>query len=184
MNRGLPSIVLLSALSIAAVTAACGDDAEVVDTRPPGSTEPAPAPQPNADGPVLIYEATGGCQMMGPNCPRFEVYADGTVEIFRAGENEPAEATGSVDAAAVAAFFAVADVEAADFDTFVGGLGEGTCQACLDGVDIQLDVKLNGASESLNSSVVSFDPGEPFFAALDTLMAKVFTVGELAVEQR
>lgn len=120
--------------------------------------------------------------MMGPNCPKFVVYDDGTVEIYRGGEDGPAEVTGSIDPAALQAFFTVAEAE--DFDALLERLPPGTCQACLDGVDIQLDVKLNGENESLNSTVVAFDEGEPFFAALTTLIEEVASVGELPIEQR
>jgi len=119
---------------------------------------------------------------MGPNCPKFVVYADGTVEIYRAGEQEPAEVTGSIDPSALAAFFDVAEAE--DFDALIERLPPGTCQACVDGVDIVLDVKLNGENESLNSTVVAFDESEPFFAALNTLIEQVGAVGELPIEQR
>jgi hypothetical protein len=180
MIRRIPAVVLLATLAVTA----CGDDSDATDTTSTESSSPGSTPPSSADGPVLIYEATGGCQMMGPNCPRYEVFADGRVEIYRGGENEPAEVTGTVDAETVAAFLATADREASDFDAFVERLGEGTCLACLDGVDILLDVKINGKSQSLNSTVVSFDSSEPFFEALDTLIAEVSAVGELPIEQR
>jgi hypothetical protein len=176
----------LRALTLFAVVvlavAACGDDsASSTDESTPSTA--APTTTPPADGdPVLVYEATGGCQMMGPNCPKFVVYPDGKVEVYRAGEQGPAEVTGTVDPASVQAFLDVAEAE--DFDALVGRLPPGTCQACVDGVDILLDVKLNGQTESLNSSVVAFEESEPFFAALTTLIDQVSAVGELPIEQR
>lgn len=179
-RRSLRALTLLASVVLA--VSSCGDDAGSTSS----SVETTPSPTttaPQADGdPVLVYEATGGCQMMGPNCPKFVVYPDGKVEIYRAGEQGPAEVTGTIDLEALAAFLAVAEAE--DFDALVDRLPPGTCQACVDGVDILLDLKLNGQTESLNSSVVAFDEGEPFFAALTTLIEQVSAVGELPIEQR
>jgi hypothetical protein len=179
-----PSPVLILLASFVLVVSACGDDSDPASSN--AATTPstaAPTTTPPAEGdPVLVYEATGGCQMMGPNCPKFVVYPDGTVEIYRAGEQRPAEVTATIDPAALAAFLTVAEAE--DFDALVERLPPGTCQACVDGVDILLDVKLNGQTESLNSTVVAFDEREPFFAALTTLIEQVSAVGELPIEQR
>jgi hypothetical protein len=165
------------------LVSACGDDSDSASSTVESTPTTAPATTAQADGdPVLVYEATGGCQMMGPNCPKFVVYPDGTVEIYRAGEQGPAEVTGTIDSAALEAFLAVAEAE--DFDALIERLPPGTCQACVDGVDILLDVKLNGKTESLNSTVIAFDEGEPFFAALTTLINQVSAVGELPIEQR
>ena len=40
-------------------------------------------PDPGADQIVVVVESSGGCAQLGPNCARFIVYGDGTVETHR-----------------------------------------------------------------------------------------------------
>ncbi|MDO9175425.1 MAG: hypothetical protein Q7V62_11525, partial [Actinomycetota bacterium] len=83
--------------------AACGSDSDS------GSSDTTTAPPAPVE--ALRYEANGGCQMMGPNCATWVVYTDGRVEIFRTGENAPAEITGSIPEAEISAWLeSVADL--------------------------------------------------------------------------
>lgn len=161
--------------------AACGDDSPTTaptaaPTTGPTTTEPAEKVE------AVRYETIGGCQMMGPNCGTWVVYADGTVEIYRTGENEPAEITGSIPAAEIAAY--LESVKGTDFQALAEEVGPGTCQACLDGVDITLTLGLDSGPVVLESTVVNFDLEHPFFVNLETLMNDVWAVGELPIEQR
>ena len=129
----------------------------------------------------MRYEVNGGCQMMGPNCATYVIYTDGTVEIYRTGENLPAEVTGNIPAEEIAAYLdSVKDV---DFQALAEEVGPGTCNACVDGVDMKVTIGLD-EPVVLDSTVVNFDPENQFFMALDSLMQDVYAVGELPIQQR
>ncbi len=155
--------------------AACGGDNKTtqnttVETVTPERTE------------VLRYETTGGCLMMGPNCATYVVYSDGTVEIYRTAENSPAEMVGSIPAAEVSAF--VDSVNDTDFDALAVEVGPGTCNSCVDGIDITLILTLPAGPTELDSTIINFDLSKDFFANVETLMTDVRAVGELTIQQR
>ncbi len=131
---------------------------------------------------MLRYETTGGCLMMGPNCATYVVYSDGTVEIYRTGENAPAEVVGSIPAAELSAF--VDSVKDTDFQGLVGKVGPGTCNSCVDGIDIKATIALSDGPIELDSTVVNFDLSHSLFANLESLMEDVRAVGELELQQR
>ncbi len=175
----LTRAALLITTSLVAL-AACGDDATSTSSD---STAAAPSetttPAERAVG--LRYEVNGGCQMMGPNCATFVIYTDGTVEIYRTGENAPAEVTGSIPAAEISAYLdSIKDV---DFQALAEEVGPGTCQACVDGVDTKVTIGLD-EEVLLDSTIVNFDIENQFFANLDSLMQDVYAVGELPIQQR
>ena len=120
--------------------------------------------------------------MMGPNCPTYVVYSDGRVEVYRTGENAPAEVIGSIDATEVTAF--LDSVKNTDFDGLAAEVGPGTCNSCVDGVDILLTLTLADGPVKLDSTVINFDLNNDFFANVETLIDDVRAVGELAVQQR
>lgn len=120
--------------------------------------------------------------MMGPNCATSVVYTDGSVEIFRTGESAAAEVTGSIPEAEISAWLeSVADL---DVDALTIEVGPGTCNACVDGIDVKLTIGLADGPVVLDSTITNFDPEHPFFANLDTLMTDVTAVGELPIQQR
>ena len=125
MNSSLLLRALIATGCLVAV-AACGDDRH-------RRTQPSTPSLPTRSE-VLRYETTGGCMMMGPNCATYVVYSDGTVEIYRTGENAPAEVVGSIPAAEVTAF--LDSVKDTDFEALAAEVGPGTCNSCVDGIDI------------------------------------------------
>jgi len=161
--------------------AACGDDNSTTRDTTTETVTPARSE-------VVRYETTGGCQMMGPNCATYVVYSDGTVEIYRAvdirpaGEGVPPEVVGAIPAAEVAAF--LDSVKDTDFTALAADVGPGTCNSCVDGIDIVLTLTLSGEPVALDSTVINFDLNNDFFANVETLMEDVRAVGELAVQQR
>ncbi|MEQ1872850.1 MAG: hypothetical protein ABL953_03900 [Ilumatobacteraceae bacterium] len=171
MNRFLTRALATSACLIA--VAACGDDSKTANTTPDTT---APATE------ALRYVTIGGCQMMGPNCATYVVYSDGTVEIYRTDENAPAEVVGSIPAAEVAAF--LDSVKDTDFEGLVAEVGPGTCNACVDGLDIKATITFSDGPVELDSTIVNFDLAHPLFANLETLMEDVRAVGELEIQQR
>ena len=132
-----------------AVLGACGDDtvlggdpSSITDTAAP-TTVPAPTV-------VLRYVTTGGCEMMGPNCPTYVLWSDGAVEISRTGQPGPAEVAGSIGAEPVAQWTAaVAGLDAAHLATEVG---PGACNSCVDGADIVVTVTVGDATVVLDST--------------------------------
>lgn len=172
---------VLAATSCLVAIAACGDDNvasrnTTTDTVTPTRSE------------VVRYETTGGCQMMGPNCATYVVYSDGTVEIHRAvdirpaGQGAPAEIVGAIPAAEVSAF--LDSVKDTDFSALLADVGPGTCNSCVDGIDIVLTLGLGGEPVVLDSTVINFDINNDFFANVETLMNDVRAVGELPLQQR
>ncbi len=168
VESGMHRIALLS---LALLTfAACGDNTTEPAAASPTPSTASPAPTsvvPDGD-PVVVYESLGGCQMMGPNCPKYMIYANGAVEIYRGGEEKAAELVGAIDPADLAAFTKAAEAE--DYDVLIGRLPAGSCQACLDGVDTKVTLTMGGQLRTLDSTVVAFAETEPFFVALNALI--------------
>lgn len=131
---------------------------------------------------VFRYETTGGCLMMGPNCATYVVYSDGRTEVYRTGENAPAEVIGLIPEAEVTAF--LDSVKGTDFEALADEVGPGTCNACVDGIDIKLTLNLDSTTTALDSTIVNFDVSNSFFANVETLMEDVRAVGELEIQQR
>ena len=175
MNNPLTRALVVTAGLL--TLAACGDDNKTSNDTQTTVDTAAPAP-----AEVVRYEATGGCLMMGPNCATYVVYADGTVEIYRTGENAPAEVVGSIPEAEVSAF--LESVQDVDFEALAAEVGPGTCNACVDGIDVILTLGLPAGSTTLDSTIVNFDPANDFFANVETLMEDVRAVGELDIQQR
>lgn len=173
----LSALRALSLVACLTAAAACGDDSSSSSATDGPTTTVAPAEK--VEG--VRYEVNGGCQMMGPNCATYVIYTDGTVEIYRTGENLPAEVTGSIPAEEIAAY--LASVKDVDFQALATEVGPGTCNACVDGVDMKVTIGLD-EPVVLDSTVVNFDPENAFFKALDSLMQDVFAVGELPIQQR
>jgi hypothetical protein len=169
-----PVLRALTLVGCVIAVAACGDDNTTqnttVETVVPVRTE------------VLRYETTGGCLMMGPNCATYVVYSDGTVDIYRTGESASAEVVGSIPAAEVSAF--LDSVKDTDFAALAVEVGPGTCNACVDGVDIKLTLTLPAGPTELDSTLINFDLNNDFFANVETLMEDVRAVGELPIQQR
>ena len=125
--RRSPRLVVLSSI-VALAAVSCGSDSTdstPLDSLPPVSEVSEPVTDPSvpgtdpaatvpdgepgdqsaedvaADTVVFVWTESGGCQMAGPNCGRYEITTDGTVEAYRLGlpdeaTAEPA-ATGQVD---------------------------------------------------------------------------------------
>lgn len=171
-------VLLLPVAAVALV--ACGDDsvlpsqpADTAATTTP-STVPAPAE-------VLRYVTTGGCEVMGPNCPTWSIWDDGTVQVWRTAVGGEPEITGTIPVTAVAAWQAVADD--IDLAALTAAVGPGTCNSCVDGADNVVTVHRSTGDVVLDSTEFAFDTGNEVFAALDTLMAAARTVGDLPLEE-
>lgn len=175
-----------NALLALAVTAAlvalagCGDDTIVAGepSSPDTVTVPTTA---TAPAEVLRYVTTGGCEVLGPNCPTWSVWDDGTVQLWRTAVGGEPEIVGSIPVADVAAWQSVADE--IDLDTLATEVGPGSCNSCVDGADIVVTVQREGGEVVLDSTRIEFDPEHPVFAALEQLMTAARSVGELPLEE-
>jgi hypothetical protein len=169
-------------VSAGAVLAACGDDAVVGGSTTPTSeavaTQPSTTVAATPDV-VLRYVTDGGCVVLGPNCPTYTVWSDGKVEIGRTHVDGPAEITGNISPDRVAQWFA--SVQGLDVAALAAKVGPGVCNSCVDGADIVATIELPGGPVVLDSTKLQFDPANPTFAALGTLMAEVQAVGELPI---
>lgn len=152
-------------LALALVVAGCGIESEprtatTAATGPTTTSATQPIPE---DAIVLEADVVGGCFMMGPNCARYVVRGDGSVETYRLGA-DPAElvGTGAIDPVLVSDLWV--EVTETDMEALRASLGPGECQACVDGVDTELVLTVDGQSWSFSSADVDFDEREPVFA--------------------
>lgn len=171
MRRSMHLLALVVPLALLGVTA-CGDDTVVGSD--PSTTVAAPAE-------VLRYVTTGGCEVLGPNCPTWSVWDDGSVQVWRTAVGGEPEITGAIPVATVAAWQAVAD--RIDLDALTAEVGPGTCNSCVDGADIVVTVHGHDGDVVLDSTELAFDTGNEVFAALEALMTAARGVGELPLEE-
>ncbi len=152
MIRLLPILALL--------LSACGAATTVSTT-----TTTAPPVGPEADSVVLVAELTRGCAMMGPNCERFIVFGDGTVEAYRAGESavQPVD-VGSINPELVATLHNT--IHATDLEALRKRLPPGKCQGCVDGIDTLATFTVDGNDVTFSSIDTELTPAEPAFAAM------------------
>ena len=115
----------------------------------------------------------------GPNCARYEISADGTVQTFREG-TAAVVASGSIPVDNVAAWLDA--VQSTDFEALVARLGPGEMTAAFDGVDYAME--LPGQSVTLSSVDVEFDVTEAFFARTQDLVTEAAQAAPLQLESR
>jgi hypothetical protein len=181
-----PTTRLLAAattLVLFSSVAACGDDS--VDDGAAGTASIAPAaPTTTVPAPfvALRWVDSGGCEVMGPNCPTYTVWNDGTVEISRTGDDAVPAVTGTIPASEVEAWLtSVADLDVA---ALAANVGPGSCQSCVDGADNLVTVHTSNGDTTLDSTKLAFDPANDVFAGLERLMTDVRTVGDLPLVTR
>jgi hypothetical protein len=116
------ALILAAVVGIAA--AACSSEGD-------SSISTAQVVEP--DTVLVTVEQTGGCLMMGPNCPTYVVFANGTVDLIRSGQSDSVIDSTVVDEAQVTRL--LGDLAAADFAALRERLPVGECQGCYDGID-------------------------------------------------
>lgn len=179
MRRHRALLALTLSAGLLSITA-CGDDT----VEPAQAVDPTTAATPTsvaAPVEVLRYVTTGGCEVLGPNCPTWSIWDDGTVQIWRTAVGGEPEITGTIPLSAVAAWQAVAD--RIDLTTLSAEVGPGTCNSCVDGADLVVTVHRPEGDVVLDSTDLAFDPTNEVFAALEALMTAARTVGELPLEE-
>ncbi len=179
---------------IALVVAACGatettsaSDPETTSTVAPTTEAPVeeqipeetPAEVLPNDAPVFVWTETGGCAQAGPNCARYVVSADGTVNTFR-GDSTEVAATGTVAAEPLAEWLRVTG--ATDIEMLIERAGPGELTAAFDGVDFVLEAPHIEAT--LSSVDLEFSPSEDYFAAAIALASSAADAAPLDFETR
>ena len=153
--------------------AACGGATPATD----GSTQP-----PAEAGPATVrIVQDGGCQMMGPNCPTYELDRDGTVRLYRTGEPEVV-VEAAVDSAVTDELWQ--QLNTVDIGALVERAEPGTCQACVDGIDTVISYSMGDEEVSLDSAVIAFGAGEPFFAVFNEAIEAMAAAAPMPTEQR
>lgn len=145
----------------------------IVDEPPPASTTLTTIPEPS--GEAFVVRLEGGCMMMGPNCPVYRFFTDGTVELVRlTEEEEPPLGSADIDPALVSA---VTDlVGSTDLDALAASLPPGECRGCYDGIDVTylylaVDDPVITIAGRFSSTEVELVPTEPLFAATGAALA-------------
>ena len=177
-------LLVIPILSFVALAAACGNngssesegsattiisetpDFENVD--PPETTLPPEKPEPT----VLVVQEYGGCEMAGPNCLRYEILSDNTVNIYRMPYDGQEEAVASFEASDSLMEAASPEV---DFIALKETLGEGECKGCSDGIDYTVDFINSTSANFFDSQEVAFDDS-PIFDVLDLLIEEASVV--------
>jgi hypothetical protein len=116
------TLILAAFVSVATVACSSEGDSSIFTAQ---AVEP--------DTVLVTVQQTGGCLMMGPNCPTYVVFADGTVDLLRSGQPDSVIDSTVVDEAQVAKL--LGDLAAADFAALRERLPVGECQGCYDGID-------------------------------------------------
>lgn len=142
-----------------------------------GSTQTPPEAGP---GMIKIVQ-DGGCQMMGPNCPTYELSRDGTVRLFRTGEAAVVSEATLDTAVTDELWHQIADTNIA---ALTERAGPGTCRACVDGVDTVITYTNSEEEVTLDSTMIAFDDGEPFFAVFNEAIEAMAAAAPMPIQQR
>jgi hypothetical protein len=136
-----------------------------------------------AASPLLQADLIGGCFMMGPNCARYVIASDGTVEVYRLGNDAPELLwTATIDTSL--AEDVAGALAAADLDEVRSRLGPGTCNACVDGIDTVLTFFVGGEEVVFDSAQVEFDTAEPVFITAALAVQAATASGEIPILSR
>ena len=177
MTRARTIVAILTATGVLGL-AACGNDRTDRSIPAAAATTPSttPAPTPSI---ALTYRTSGGCEVLGPNCPTYTIWTDGRVEIGRTGAQGTAVLTGHIPVAEVERW--ASGVATLDASALAAALGPGTCNSCVDGTDIVVTIVRPTDTVVLDSTKLAFEPRNPFFATLERLMTDVRAVGSLPI---
>lgn len=115
----------------------------------------------NEGAAIFIATQSGGCVQIGPNCAEHSLFRDGRVLVTR-NNSDTIEAEGTIDLGQVDSWIDL--VTATDFDSLKARLQQGICAGCLDGIDFEYTIQVDGDTTEFNSIMHNFDEAEPFFA--------------------
>ena len=149
-------------------------------------TTAAPTPTTTTVAPpqrLLQADLVGGCFMMGPNCARYVLFDDGSLEVYRLG-TEPPELlwTDSIEVSLVADLQEA--LAATDLEELRSQLGSGTCNACVDGIDTVLTFTVDGSDTVFDSAQVELDTTEPLFITAALAVQAATATGQVPIVAR
>jgi len=150
---------------------------EDVKNTPETSLEETPL----SDSVVFVISTNGGCLMMGPNCPRYELKPSGSFKVYR-GDDAQVATTGKLKTALINQWLDV--VGKTDFDQLRAGLGAGECRACFDGIDMTYTIFPNSQSIIFASNEHEFSESEEFFKVSEILMRTMALAAPLEIKSR
>jgi hypothetical protein len=168
MKRLTPIAVVLSL-----VLAACGSSREVT-----ASTQLSIDP----DRVVVTVVQSGGCMMMGPNCPTFVVYANAQVDLLRTGGPDAPVDSSIVDESLITEL--VTELGEVDLEALRQRLPAGECQGCVDGTDTTFVFLMPSGEVTFNSIDEMLDPSEALFANVWNIIDAAGRSLDMPIEQR
>ena len=113
---------------------------------------------------LATVEQTGGCMMMGPNCPTYVIRADGQVTLLATGgSDEPVDSTFINPALTTDLAW---QMSTTDFAVLRSGLPPGQCQGCYDGIDTAFVFMTRSQTVTFDSVRTELDPSVPLFATM------------------
>jgi hypothetical protein len=164
-------VLILTALAILA--SACSSSV----SQSASTTKPI---DPNS---VLVtVTQTGGCMMMGPNCPTYVVHANAQVMLLRTGGSRETVDSSFVDPALTTDLAWL--ISTTDFQGLRAKLPQGECQGCYDGIDTTFVFVTESSTAMFNSVEVKLDPAEPLFGAVWAIVDAANRSTEMPLEQR
>ena len=130
---------------------------------------------------IFSIETTGGCMMMGPNCPRYELMRDGSFMVHR-GDASEVSRTGKIEQTLVDNWMAL--IRDTNFKELQSRLGDGECRACFDGIDFTYSVFKNEMAIVLNSRELEFSQLEAFFILSEQIRRAMSVAAPLELKTR
>jgi hypothetical protein len=131
---------------------------------------------------LATVEQTGGCLMMGPNCPTYVIRADGQVTLERTGNSGDSVDSAYIDPALTTDL--AWQMSTTDFAELRAGLPPGECQGCYDGIDTAFIFRTNQHAVTFSSVETDLDSSEPLFATMWRIVEAASLATEMPIEQR
>ena len=128
---------------------------------------------------IFIATQSGGCVQIGPNCAEHSLFSDGRVSVTR-NNSDTIEAEGTIDLGQVNSWLDL--VTTIDFDSLKARLQQGICAGCLDGIDYEYTIQLDGDTTEFNSIMYNFDEAEPFFAMTNGMYEAMRNAAPLEIQ--
>lgn len=164
-------MILRTLVAVATLATACSPAGEgtTTTTIDPGSV-------------LVTVEQTGGCLMMGANCPTYVVHANGEVDLFRtSGTGEIVDST-FVDPSLTTDLAWL--MSTTNYAELRAGLAVGECRGCYDGIDTTFMFINQASIVSFDSIDTELDPSEPLFGTVWRIIEAAVLETEMPLEQR
>jgi hypothetical protein len=171
MKMPMERLGVLVAVAIVATACASAGDGSITTTAPVDPTSV-----------LATVEQTGGCMMMGPNCPTYIIRADGQVTLLRTGG--PAEPVDSTYINPALTTDLAWQMSTTDFTALRAGLPPGQCQGCYDGIDTTFVFMRRSDTITFDSVETELDPSEPLFATMWRIVEAASLATAMPLEER